>query len=89
MWDELKVVAALEELRSQQPFNRGPSFESIVAFGTNGALPHYIPTPATNKIVDNSSLLTVDSGGQYLGKFHPILYKEASSSDSNFYLPFS
>lgn len=66
------MVAALDELRAQQPFNRGPSFESIVAFGTNGALPHYIPSSATNRIIDNSSLLTVDSGGQYLGNFHHI-----------------
>lgn len=65
-WDELKVVAMLEKLRGEQPFNRGPSFQSIVAFGSNGALPHYIPSFTTNKVVDNSSLLTIDSGGQYL-----------------------
>ncbi|XP_054268688.1 uncharacterized protein LOC128990367 [Macrosteles quadrilineatus] len=66
LWDEMKVVAALDVLRAQQVYNRGPSFESIVAFGTNGALPHYIPKPTTNKMIDNSSLLTIDSGGQYL-----------------------
>lgn len=67
-WDELKVVSVLENLRSKQHLNEGQSFESIVAFGTNTALPHYIPSNKTNKKIDRSGLLMIDSGGQYLGE---------------------
>lgn len=44
----------------------GNSFRTIAAYGSNGAQPHYEPTPITNvKILDNSTLV-LDSGGQYL-----------------------
>ncbi|RZF34650.1 hypothetical protein LSTR_LSTR012732 [Laodelphax striatellus] len=65
-WDELKVAKVLERLRLQQDYNRGPSFDSIIAFGSNAALPHYIPTPSTSRKIDNSNVLMIDSGGQYL-----------------------
>ncbi|XP_045034840.1 xaa-Pro aminopeptidase ApepP-like [Daphnia magna] len=65
-WDELKVVHTLDEYRQQQDLNRGPSFSTIAAFGPNGALIHYKPSLETNRIIDNSSFLIIDSGGQYL-----------------------
>ena len=66
-WDELKVVHNLDEYRAQQDLNRGPSFSTIAAFGPNGAVIHYRPSVETNRVIDNSSFLLIDSGGQYLG----------------------
>jgi Xaa-Pro aminopeptidase len=66
-WDELKVVHTLDDYRSQQDLNRGPSFSTIAAFGPNGAVIHYRPSAETNRVIDNSSFLLIDSGGQYLG----------------------
>ena len=37
-------------------------------FGPNGAIIHYRPTKDTNRKIDNTSMLLIDSGGQYLGK---------------------
>ena len=65
-WDELKVSATLDKFRLEQELSRGPSFETIAGFGPNGAVIHYRPTIKTNRAVDNSSLLLIDSGGQYL-----------------------
>lgn len=66
-WDEMKVVHTLDEYRAQQDLNRGPSFSTIAAFGPNGAVIHYRPSVETNRVIDNSSFLLIDSGGQYLG----------------------
>ena len=44
-------------------------YDCLTGFGPNGAIIHYRPTPITNRIIDNSSLLILDSGGQYLGNF--------------------
>lgn len=69
-WDELKVVHTLDEYRQQQDLNRGASFSTIAGFGPNGAVIHYRPSTETNRPIDNSSFLIIDSGGQYLGEFH-------------------
>lgn len=45
----------------------GPSFGTIAAFGPNAALPHYEPTVETNRVIDDTSVFMLDSGGQYLG----------------------
>ncbi len=37
VWDELNVVSALNAYRKEQPLSRGPSFETIAAFGSNGS----------------------------------------------------
>ncbi|CAH0388952.1 unnamed protein product [Bemisia tabaci] len=65
-WDELKVAATLEVLRNEQPLAQGISFDSIVAFGEHSSMAHFMPSLKTNKQIDNSSLLMIDSGGQYL-----------------------
>jgi Xaa-Pro aminopeptidase len=44
----------------------GPSFSTIVAYGENGALPHYSPATGPNALIGIESLLLIDSGGQYL-----------------------
>jgi len=41
----------------------------IGGFGPNGAIIHYTTSEDTNVVIDTSSLLLVDSGGQYLGNF--------------------
>lgn len=67
-WDEMTVIAKLDELRWQQENSRGPSFETISAFGINAALPHYESSNATNLQLTTNGLFMVDSGGQYYGK---------------------
>ncbi|KAF6213972.1 hypothetical protein GE061_011701 [Apolygus lucorum] len=65
-WDEIKATEILAFYRSQQKDNLGSSFPSIVAYGKNGASPHYIPTPETNLTIGTSAPVTLDTGGQYL-----------------------
>lgn len=67
IWDELSAVTALERLRNAQLLSLGPSFGTIAAFGPNAALPHYEPTAETNRVIDDTSVFMLDSGGQYLG----------------------
>lgn len=66
IWDELSAVTALERLRTAQLLSLGPSFGTIAAFGPNAALPHYEPTVETNRVIDDTSVFMLDSGGQYL-----------------------
>jgi len=65
-WDELKVVTTLDAYRKQQSRNKGPSFRTVAGFGPNGAVIHYRPSIETNRLIDNTSMLLIDSGGQYL-----------------------
>jgi len=62
---ELSLSRRLEEFRAEQPNFRGVSFESIMAYGTHGAIVHYDPTPETDVAVEPRGLLLIDSGGQY------------------------
>lgn len=64
-WDEQMVVEALDKLRWQQENSHGPSFDTIAAFGVNGALPHYQPSNLTNLRLTTDGLFMVDSGGQF------------------------
>ena len=61
-WDELKVAKELEDLRKQQQYYKGLSFETISAYGENGAIIHYKPNKDTNKKIGKNSLLLLDSG---------------------------
>lgn len=63
---ELKIVEKLEFFRGQGEHYMGPSFSTISAYGSNGAIVHYTPTKESNKLVNGDSLLLIDSGGQYL-----------------------
>lgn len=47
-------------------YNRGLSFNSISAVGSNGAIIHYSPSNLTNKQITTSEMYLLDSGGQYL-----------------------
>lgn len=62
---ELSAAARLEEFRKQTGVLKDLSFDTISAFGPNGAKPHYRPSSETNRRIESGSLYVVDSGGQY------------------------
>ncbi len=62
---ELDVVKKLHEFRAAQDFFVSESFATIAASGPHGAIVHYAPTTKTNRVLDDNSLLLLDSGGQY------------------------
>ena len=57
----------INELRSQQEGFLKPSFETIVAFNENSALPHYHAEQGSGSLIGDRGILLVDSGGQYFG----------------------
>ncbi len=63
--DELEAQARLEGFRRESNLLRDLSFDSISAFGPNGASPHYRSEPASNLPLAGNSLYLIDSGGQY------------------------
>lgn len=65
-WDEMKAARMLTKYRKEQEFNQGESFQTISAFGPNGAIIHYSPQISTNRNINAKSLFLLDSGGQYL-----------------------
>ncbi|MBV6290316.1 aminopeptidase P family protein [Pseudomonas aegrilactucae] len=64
---ELTVDARLGEARMRRPGFISPSFATIAAFNSNGAMPHYRATEASHSRIEGDGLLLIDSGGQYLG----------------------
>lgn len=62
---ELDVVEKLHDFRRQQPLFYSESFATIAASGPHGAIVHYQPDLATNRPLDNNSVLLLDSGAQY------------------------
>jgi Xaa-Pro aminopeptidase len=63
--DEMKAADKLLEFRQKSKNFVCPSFATISAFGSNGAIIHYQANKATNKTIDDSNLYLIDSGGQY------------------------
>uniref|UniRef100_UPI00398F063D xaa-Pro aminopeptidase 2 n=1 Tax=Pristiophorus japonicus TaxID=55135 RepID=UPI00398F063D len=63
---ELSGARYLSNLRSQQNYSRGLSFETISASGLNAALAHYSPNDETNRKLVADEMYLIDSGGQYL-----------------------
>ena len=63
---EMKASHYLTSLRKKQKGFIEPSFNTICAFGSNGAMLHYSPTVETDTPITKDNLLLVDSGGQYL-----------------------
>lgn len=64
----LTEVEIDEELTARRAAQQGfvePSFPTIAGAGPNGAIIHYRAQPGTCKSVDASTLLLLDSGGQY------------------------
>lgn len=62
---ELDVVNKLHEYRSKQDLFYSESFATIAATGANAAIVHYQPTVKSNTILQENSVLLLDSGGQY------------------------
>jgi Xaa-Pro aminopeptidase len=57
----------VNEMRAQQEGFLKPSFETIVAFNENSALPHYHAGQGSGSLIGDRGILLVDSGGQYNG----------------------
>ncbi len=75
--DEISAAKKLLEFRQQNSAFLYPSFNSISAFASNGAVIHYCATPKTNKKISGNSLYLIDSGGQYFAN-------QANDSNDNF-----
>ena len=64
--DEITLVKKLEQVRKIDPSFYYNSFDTISAAGSNAAITHYRVSPKSNKQINPSDLILVDSGGQYL-----------------------
>ena len=62
---ELSVSDRLQQFREDSGALVDLSFDTISGSGPNGAIVHYKASEATNRPVESSTLLLVDSGGQY------------------------
>jgi len=63
---EIDVVQKLEGFRRNTNALTDISFETICGSGANGAIVHYRVDDASNRAIEQNTLLLVDSGGQYL-----------------------
>lgn len=67
--DRMTEVSAAKDVdlsRYALRSNKGTSFETIVAYGPHGSLPHFQTFNQTDMEVTNDNTVIVDSGGQYL-----------------------
>ncbi len=62
---EIAVAKKLEDFRAQSGELRDISFDTISAFGPNGAICHYRVTEASNLTFKKNTLYLIDSGAQY------------------------
>ena len=63
---ELSVQDRLKAFRSENPAMLGDSFDTICAYGENGAIVHYEASFESNANIVPGSFLLIDSGAQYL-----------------------
>ncbi|WP_235603088.1 aminopeptidase family protein P [Piscirickettsia litoralis] len=63
---ELAATEKLLSFREQAISFKGNSFATISGFAEHGAIMHYRASAESDKIIDDSSLFLLDSGGQYL-----------------------
>ena len=61
-WSELKASDMLQTKREEQALNKGLSFQTISAYGANGAVIHYKPNNITNAKITRDNLYLLDSG---------------------------
>lgn len=62
---EYDIAEKLVEFRRESEDYRGESFEPIVAYAANGALPHYTATKESCSVIRQRGFLLIDSGAQY------------------------
>ncbi len=62
---ELDIVSKVDGYRAENDMFICKSFDTIAATGSNGAIVHYHPSENTNKTLERSSVLLLDSGGHY------------------------
>ncbi len=65
--NEYEAAMMLDDMRKSLKDNRGLSFETISAYGKNGAIIHYSPAPSGSAVLKPEGFLLLDSGGQYTG----------------------
>ncbi len=63
---EVSIDQKLYELRAEQPFFKGISFDTIAGYQEHGAIVHYEATPETAYTLKPEGFLLLDSGAQYL-----------------------
>lgn len=63
---EISAAKYLLAYRKKQSGFIEPSFGTISGYNSNGAIIHYNATPETNRMLEASGLLLIDSGGQYI-----------------------
>ncbi len=63
--NEIAAEDALLDFRKTAPGFLYPSFPSISGAGPHGAIVHYRATRESNRVLGNSELYLIDSGGQY------------------------
>ena len=64
--NERDAADMLGHIRSSIEGYRGDSFETISAYGSNAALPHYITPVSEGAVLENHGLYLCDSGGQFI-----------------------
>lgn len=64
--NEYECSVKLHEFRVRIEGFRGESFETISAYGSNAALPHYVTPETDSAELYSNGLYLCDSGGQYL-----------------------
>ncbi len=63
---ELQAVKRIDTNRSKNKHFHSLSFPTIAGSGPNGAIVHYHTNKKTNRIIKDTDLFLIDSGGQYL-----------------------
>ena len=63
---ELQAVKRIDTNRSKNKHFHSLSFPTIAGSGPNGAKVHYHANKKTNRIIKDTDLFLIDSGGQYL-----------------------
>ena len=62
---ETALVSRLQQCRQRQPDYLCDSFETIMGAGPNGAIIHYRAIEGADSLIQDNSLLLIDSGGHY------------------------
>lgn len=64
---EREAARQLAAFRAELEGYRGPSMPFMSASGISGALPHYVPSEASDRRLNDHPVYWMDSGGQYPG----------------------